>query len=533
MAKTITRQTLNLFGNAGASTNFAEFGSQAAGAPVKTKNIATIQALAAYAQGWQNAVALGNAPYLEDMNSLFYLLAYQIVYGFQEGIAEYDSGTTYYIGSVVKNPSTFELYGSLTDSNTGNALGAQVTNTNWQYLGKLSDFQNLQASFPNLAINGGMEIWNRGDSFSNPVAGAFTADRWQIDKGTTSVNASMDVSRNSLNADSIGTYCLDMNITSIGTGAQSLSIVQFVPNYLDFKGKTVTVTMRVKTTLTGIHIELYDGIGGVVTSSPNHSGGGAYETLTVTRTLNVAATSFRIYVGLPSQAPTQTGHIYVDNVMAVGGTSASAFNPEDPTIGNIRTMDIVGIQTALRNILTNPGYEIWQRATSFSFSSSGSGPVGTYTADRWFNAFWTASGTPAWTITRDATNIDSGSIYALAFNLTTIGGPVNDARMVIQNVENPSTYNGKTLTLSVRVKTSSNHVVVSIGDDSANYQSVAHPGDGAWHTLTVTATVNSPTLLRAAVGFDAGTNAVVGSYYIDNAIMSPTSPMKGSKKCAF
>jgi hypothetical protein len=135
MAKTITRQTLNLFGATGASTNFGKFGSQAAGAAVTTKAIATIQALAAYADGWQSAVALGNAPYLEDMNGLFYLTSYQQCYMLQEGVPEYDSGSTYYIGSLVKRTGTSEIYMSLSDANVGNALPtAGTSNASWQFI---------------------------------------------------------------------------------------------------------------------------------------------------------------------------------------------------------------------------------------------------------------------------------------------------------------------------------------------------------------------------------------------------------------
>lgn len=137
MAKTITRQTLLLFGSAGATSNFAEFGSQAASAPVKTKSIPTIQALSAYLNGWQSAVALGQAPYLEDMNSLFYLLAYEQCYTLQEGIPEYDSGTTYYIGGVVKylgNSGYTEFYVSLVDTNIGNALPTRANNGNWAFM---------------------------------------------------------------------------------------------------------------------------------------------------------------------------------------------------------------------------------------------------------------------------------------------------------------------------------------------------------------------------------------------------------------
>lgn len=135
MAK-LSRVFQVLFGRDGSGSHFGEFGSRAAGSPVNTKDPATIQALSAFfTNGWVDAINAANkAPFLEDMNGLFYLLFYQIAYLFQEGNAEWDNGTTYFTGSIVKKTGTFELYGSVVDNNLGNALPAQTTNGFWQYL---------------------------------------------------------------------------------------------------------------------------------------------------------------------------------------------------------------------------------------------------------------------------------------------------------------------------------------------------------------------------------------------------------------
>ncbi len=140
MAK-LTRQTLKLFGSSGATADFAKFGSQAATAPVKTKDISVIQALAAWDEGWQDAVAIGEAPYLEDMNGLLYVHSYEAVYNFQEGVAEWDTGTNYFIGGVVKylgNAGYVEFYASRIDNNLANAPSTRVTDANWSFLYALS-----------------------------------------------------------------------------------------------------------------------------------------------------------------------------------------------------------------------------------------------------------------------------------------------------------------------------------------------------------------------------------------------------------
>lgn len=116
MAK-LSRVTQKAFGLAGSSGNYGKFGSKAAGSPVYTLDPATIQSLTAFTnEGWADAVVAGNVPELEDMNGLFLLAFYQLVYLFQEGVPEWDSGTTYYLNGIVKYGS--ELYRSLQNNNT-------------------------------------------------------------------------------------------------------------------------------------------------------------------------------------------------------------------------------------------------------------------------------------------------------------------------------------------------------------------------------------------------------------------------------
>ncbi len=151
MAK-LTRKNLLVFGTTGSSTYFGQFGSQAAASPVETKDLDSIQQLSAWGTGWQDAVALGEAPYLQDMNGWMYVHSYEVAYLFQEGIPEWNTSAIYFIGSIVKKTSTFELYGSLVDTNTGNALPSRVSDSNWQYLGLLTNLPSATASYrrPNL-----------------------------------------------------------------------------------------------------------------------------------------------------------------------------------------------------------------------------------------------------------------------------------------------------------------------------------------------------------------------------------------------
>jgi microcystin-dependent protein len=115
MAK-IIRATQKIFGETGPVAEFGQPGSYPAGTLVNTKDPATIQALAAYLTGLSAVVGTGGKkPAMEDLNSLLYLITSQIAYLMQEGIAEWDAGTTYYIGSIVKSGGI--VYTSLQDSN--------------------------------------------------------------------------------------------------------------------------------------------------------------------------------------------------------------------------------------------------------------------------------------------------------------------------------------------------------------------------------------------------------------------------------
>jgi hypothetical protein len=132
----IVREPLTLFGRDGDSSNFTQYGSRTAGSTVFTKDIPTIQQLSAWTDGWQEAVfPVNSAPFLEDVNALFYVLAYEIFYILQEGIPEWDANTTYWIDSIVKKAGTGgQQFRSLQDNNTGNVPPTGASNAFWAWI---------------------------------------------------------------------------------------------------------------------------------------------------------------------------------------------------------------------------------------------------------------------------------------------------------------------------------------------------------------------------------------------------------------
>lgn len=132
MAK-LPRKTLKQFGNAGPTSSFGQFGSKEAGFPQTSQDPTVIQQLAAWVQGWQNAVVNSDkAAYLEDMNGLCFVYSYMMAYLFQAGVAEWDANTTYYIDSVVQVAG--QWFSSLQDNNVGNLPPVGASNAFWLWV---------------------------------------------------------------------------------------------------------------------------------------------------------------------------------------------------------------------------------------------------------------------------------------------------------------------------------------------------------------------------------------------------------------
>ena len=135
----IDRKTQLIFGNTAGATGITEYGSPAAGSAVFSTDLDNIQT-PAWLSGWSAAALAGNEiPTFQDFNAIHFVATSQIAYLFQEGLPAFDTGTTYYTNSIVKKPGTYEIYGSLINDNSGNALPNQANDVNWQYLGNLAD----------------------------------------------------------------------------------------------------------------------------------------------------------------------------------------------------------------------------------------------------------------------------------------------------------------------------------------------------------------------------------------------------------
>lgn len=127
MAK-IERKTQKIFAGNGANDDIAAFGSMRTGQPVYIDDIEELQTTA-YTQGWGKAIAANEAPFLEEMNGVQYGFSKQLAYLLQNGVPEWDDGTTYYATTSFCQVNGV-IYQSLTDDNIGN--NPTTDTTNWQ-----------------------------------------------------------------------------------------------------------------------------------------------------------------------------------------------------------------------------------------------------------------------------------------------------------------------------------------------------------------------------------------------------------------
>ena len=148
------------------ASNNGVFGSLQAGNPQTSNDVATLQSLAAFENGWDDAIEQGDKlPPLEEFQGIQYGISYQQAYMLQEGIAEWNASTPYYKGSLTKTISgtSFKLYCSLQDNNTGNIV------TNTSYWKKVMDSDDLYALDSTVVHLSGTETISGNKTFTGSL----------------------------------------------------------------------------------------------------------------------------------------------------------------------------------------------------------------------------------------------------------------------------------------------------------------------------------------------------------------------------
>ena len=164
----IQRTTQLIFADNAGSQQITAFGTAKDQTPVYTDNVAQIQNTN-YGYGWSSALLPDKAPWQEDMNALFFAVTSQLAYLFQEGIPEYDAGTSYSAGGLAKTTDSqgnIKIIKSLVDDNLGNSIDDPDYWSVYQSDGTQATYEIglPQPTFSNTLLAN--EIWLEGQEVS-------------------------------------------------------------------------------------------------------------------------------------------------------------------------------------------------------------------------------------------------------------------------------------------------------------------------------------------------------------------------------
>src|SRR5215467_3631052 len=187
----------------------------------------------------------------------------------------------------------------------------------------------------------------------------------------------------------------------------------------------------------------------------------------------------------------------ITSAMIQDGTIATA-----DLANNAVTNAKLGTDTARLNLLTNGGFEIWQRGTSFT------GPNGAWSADRWQINL---NGTSAMTVAKDTATLPAGSTASMSVVYThNVASNIQQKLEDTKGVQRPCSFSilaRSSVASAVRPWWSND------GGTTKTYGAY-HSGGGQYETLSVTNFTFSGGFPMVGVEFGAS-----GTFYLDNAML--------------
>lgn len=121
----IERKVQKIFGGSlSANGNISKYGSKEEGAVEYSLDLDEIQT-PRWLNGLLGAVSIDKAPYLQDLNALFYVMTKQLAYLFQAGIAEWNAETEYFANK------SFVLYNGEVYKAIANSVNQEPTNSSY------------------------------------------------------------------------------------------------------------------------------------------------------------------------------------------------------------------------------------------------------------------------------------------------------------------------------------------------------------------------------------------------------------------
>jgi len=173
---------------------------------------------------------------------------------------------------------------------------------------------------PNLLVNGGFEVWQRGIDFNTLAHNAFGPDRW---KATLAGTTTIRVQQEATTIDGWGRYSAKMTVAAWNSRSW---INQPVEDFYSIKGRTLTFQARVHcNTASACKIAISDGVS--TQESSYHTGNSTWQTLSVTINCSASATALVVYFTFDANCTT-----YGDNCMLVFGPVAADYVPLHPAM---------------------------------------------------------------------------------------------------------------------------------------------------------------------------------------------------------
>ena len=191
----------------------------------------------------------------------------------------------------------------------------------------------------NFLINGGMDIWQRGTSFTNP-AGIYTADRW-----TASVAGTCTVSQLTSSLPSNFRYGIQWVAGAANSYAQLKTFIE-TANVIPLQGKTVTISGWVKASANYVGNWIFqnyyststDSSASVTTQNGSNIAIATSATTTwtffsVTFTVPATALGLGVFFIPDNAAQVNTGTIQMTGVQLELGSAATTFSRAGGSIG--------------------------------------------------------------------------------------------------------------------------------------------------------------------------------------------------------
>src|SRR5215471_5301214 len=123
----------------------------------------------------------------------------------------------------------------------------------------------------NLLTNGGFEIWQRGagpwTGGNNTNYDVVTADMWRGSIGSRTASSTVTTAKDTSNQDS-GTACLAFTYANANAADVNVQMYQTVTESVaQLRGKTISLSARVKTSVSGVRVALQTGSVGPIFSA--------------------------------------------------------------------------------------------------------------------------------------------------------------------------------------------------------------------------------------------------------------------------